>query len=264
LCTKSAQRNTGEERKPCFRKRKLLTTLNNGADKLLKSINKIMKKIRIILSLFLFYEISFSQNNMCEFNNANDIVYTYTVSNAGTLNKDDIIYLKRIKQFITNKELENLSILKDDEGFRKILGKHSLDIDFSFSTVDDMFKYCKIVVSEKYDLAKSQLDKFFMEKNLLNELKVGKIRFFYFYKDFHSEINLYDYVYCKNNQYLDYYALNNPMLLSTNIPFDGICDQNLIGFEETENFKRYVIPIANKSKCIYMFIYFIKVATYKQ
>ena len=220
-----------------------------------------MKKIRIIL--FLFYGMLFSQNNICESNDYEPISI-YSIFNASALNKDDIRILKLIEQSITNKELENLSILEEDQGFRKIAERNCREPDFRFLTVEDMFKYLEVAVSEKYGLTKSQLDKFFAEEKLLDKFKVGKIGFFHFDKSFGCEIYLYDYVYCKNNKYLDYYALSNSMLLSTNNPYDNddICDQNLIRFEDTKNFKRYIIPITNEKECFYMSVYFIKAATF--
>jgi hypothetical protein len=222
-------------------------------------------KFKIILSLLLFYGILFSQDKICEFNDDDDVLFAYRTLDVNLLCKENIDIFKQMKkvtQLITYRELENLSVLKNDTNFREIARKYALETDFSFSSVEKMFKeYSKVPISEKYNLAKSQLDKFFMEKDLLNKSRVGRITFLYYDKDFDGEINVYDYVYCKNARYLDYYALNNTMLKSIN-PFDDDDDiyyKNLIGFEETKNFKRYTMPIVYEGKTIYnMSIHYIK------
>lgn len=216
-----------------------------------------MKEFVIIIILFCSYGITLSQNKICEYNNDNNIVSLYTICNMDTLLPKDIDVVKRIKQSITNRDLKNIFTLKKDKNFRKILAKHSRETDFSFQTISDMFKWCGIDISKKYNLAKIQLDTSFAQKNLLIESKIGRVAFFYFDKDFHSEIYLYNYVYC-HSIFLDFYTLNNSILQSPSLPYDDFFDKKLIGLEETENFKIYTIPIMYKTRHIYMSVYLVE------
>ncbi|GHV43239.1 hypothetical protein FACS1894180_1720 [Bacteroidia bacterium] len=105
--------------------------------------------------------------------------FPYRVCNIDTLNKLDIESVKIIKETITKKELKNLFVLKNDRNFQSIAEQHILDNNFTFTAIEEMFKFCNVDISTKHGMAKQQLDKFFRKKAFFTD-QLYKVNFYYY------------------------------------------------------------------------------------
>lgn len=208
----------------------------------------------ISITLFCFF-INFAQSQIknCDSLIEFKLLKEYTIYNMDSLKNDiNIKIVNKVRSRINKFDLEKLAKIKEDNVFNRIVDIYSFESDFSFSSINAMFEYCNEKMSNNYFNNIINLDNSIKGKN--NNDKVLKIDFFYFNQIVNSEIYIYNYNYCRNKM-LSRFSLSNSILLSPSNPFEDSFNEKLIGIEETNYYKRYVVPIVCNDNILYMSVF---------